>query len=181
MTSALKGAGLLSYPFLFISHETMGKANHVRWDEQNLGEIEANKPVRQKITEPKTPFHCAVNNEGNSCPPDHLEEYIEDHANALRSALHEVASSRKNTSPRPRSCMSSEDNSESMELDNEESDVERSGMRFREQRRTHYNEFLIMRELRGSGSFEDEDNEESENTGKDNRKREGSSGSTARP
>ncbi|XP_055818749.1 protein phosphatase inhibitor 2-like isoform X1 [Solanum dulcamara] len=131
---------------------------HVKWDEANLEEIEANKPVRQKITEPKTPFHrMNDDDDGSPSPWDSFEE---------ANALDDVASSSENKSHRS-GWTSSDDEADIMDQDDEGgrgfkpwkqplAKVQDSGSEriknFREHRRAHYDEYRKIKELRREGS-----------------------------
>lgn len=136
----------------------------VRWDETNLGEIEANKPVRQKITEPKTPYHPMIDEDdyGSLSP---VQNSSEDgtgngiHAEAIQRALRDVES--RNDKTRPTGWPSSEDEADEMDEDDEGSDSERS-RRFKEHSRAHYDEYKRVKLFRkGSLGMEDESDEES--------------------
>ncbi|KAJ0267263.1 Protein phosphatase inhibitor 2 [Hirschfeldia incana] len=145
------------------------KKGRVQWDEANIVEIESNKPVRQKITEPKTPYHPMIDDDDGSVSPRgrSFDECVDDmqRAEELRNVLNEAAaSSSRNTSQGSGSggwSSSEEDEADPMDQDDEDTDVDgEKNARFNELRRVHYDEFRKVKELRSSGSFYEEEEEE---------------------
>ncbi|CAN7066369.1 unnamed protein product [Brassica rapa subsp. trilocularis] len=138
----------------------------VQWDEANIVEIESNKPVRQKITEPKTPYHPMIDDDGSLSPRGRsFDECVDDmqRAEELRNVLNEAAaSSSRNTSQGSGSggwSSSEENEADPMDQDDEDVDGEKNA-RFNELRRVHYDEFRKVKEMRSSGSFYEEEEEE---------------------
>jgi len=121
----------------------------VIWDEANLGEIEANKPTRQKIDEPKTPYHAPEYDDGLVPSISHEETSLDDaaHAEAVRNALSRLVASSSEWSGEGGDC-SSGDEAEDMEYDGEVHTANGNSVSFEELRRLHYDEYRKVQELR---------------------------------
>ncbi|XP_018476790.1 protein phosphatase inhibitor 2-like isoform X2 [Raphanus sativus] len=150
------------------------KKGRVQWDEANIVEIESNKPVRQKITEPKTPYHPMIHDDDDDVDDGTLSprggrsfnECVDDmqRAEELKNALNgESASSSRNDSQGSGSGggWSSAEDDEADPMDQDGLEGEKNE-RFSEHRRVHYNEFHKVKELRSLGSFYDDEEEEDE-------------------
>lgn len=115
----------------------------VKWDEKKLEEIEANKPVRMKITEPKTPYHQ---------PKIEDDDNFDEYGNGSNDVEDDMAScSSKNRSDVPRK--SNDDENNDVEEDPEELERKRN---FIEHRRGHYDEYKRIKELQRNGSLSEE-------------------------
>ncbi|CAN4124196.1 unnamed protein product [Withania somnifera] len=98
-----------------------------------IGKIEANKPMRMKITEPKTPFHH------QKIRDDNFEEYsnnVDNNIDALNKS---------------RSDSHMDDDDVHVDHDYEE-ELERK-RKFMEHRRGHYDEYKRIKELQRNGSL----------------------------
>ncbi|PAN06897.1 hypothetical protein PAHAL_1G295700 [Panicum hallii] len=123
---------------------------HVKWDEDNLNDIESNKPEREKINEPKTPYHPMTDEDEGPVSPLQLSEELVDksaHADAIKTALAEAVFSGKIFD---RNSWESCENEEAI----------KQGNAFEEHRKVHYDEYHKMKELLQKGTMTDDAEED---------------------
>ncbi|CAM6117024.1 unnamed protein product [Calypogeia fissa] len=134
----------------------------VVWDEENLDFLEANKTPKQKINEPKTPYHAPEAEDGLVSPsPTDKSVPMADavHAEAIRHALEVASTSAAGTSRRRGSgWTSSEDEGDVEEMDHDNEGIESNGRRmsFEEHRRAHYDEYRKAKMLAGHEMSDEE-------------------------
>ncbi|PNY04634.1 protein phosphatase inhibitor 2-like [Trifolium pratense] len=136
---------------------------HVRWDEANIGNIEATKPVRQKITEPKTPYHPMLEDDSSQSPGrvgyDECVDEKTDQANAEETAFDKATCCSRKKTRQSDGWSSSEDEIETVEQIDEDASCS-----FKEHRRAHYDEFLKVKELRQQAALLENGSDEENNT-----------------
>ncbi|GAU15443.1 hypothetical protein TSUD_44800 [Trifolium subterraneum] len=140
---------------------------HVRWDEANIGIIEATKPVRQKITEPKTPYHPMLEDDptflGSPSPGrGGYEECVDEKnnpANAEETAFDKATCCSRKKTRQADGWTSSDDEAETVEQTDEDASCS-----FKEHRRAHYDEFLKVKELRQQAALLENGSDEENNT-----------------
>ncbi|CAN6480701.1 unnamed protein product [Victoria cruziana] len=103
-----------------------------------------------------------VNEDGSLSPIRDAEERICSpiQVDAIWSALGDVASSSTHRFRRVGGWASSEDESDAMEQDDEDSETSQGRLSFKEHRRAHYDEYRKIKELMKKGSLFSEDTDE---------------------
>lgn len=133
----------------------------VKWDEEKLEEIEANKPVRMKITEPKTPYHHPKIDDD-----DNFEEYGND-SDDVDDDMASCSSKSRSDDPRKNN---DDDEDDVVVMDHADVDAEEDSERkrnFIEHRRGHYDEYKRIKELQRNGSLLQEFDDDDDNNNDD--------------
>jgi len=127
--------------------ESRKARGRVKWNEENLNDIESTKPAREKITEPKTPYHPMNDEDEERSIEESVDKSFD--ADAITTALMEAVSSGK---------FSARDNWESS--GNEEEETINQGKDFEEQRKAHYDEYRKVKEHHQKGTLSSETEED---------------------